>query len=85
MAPQRIAPVLSEISIRWRFSQRFPCSAENNSLLALENFLFGCVGNLGVSRWHIIGKPSRLLAFGAKSGKFPCIFPVCTENFIRID
>ena len=27
----------------------FPCSAGNNSLLAPENSLFRCVGNLGVS------------------------------------
>jgi hypothetical protein len=37
--------VLSENSIRWRFCQAtFPCYSGNNSLLAPEGSLFGCVG-----------------------------------------
>jgi len=65
----------------------------SNSLLALENFLFGennsllrqkislfhCVGNLGASHWVCSSIRSKNRGKGPKIEKFPVIFPVSRE------
>ena len=54
-----------------------------NSLIVRENSLLACVGNLGVTSWFVVGKPSRLPAFAARFAKFPCIFPCIREFELR--